>query len=83
MTNKFIYNSIVISGTIIWISTGIFFVLPKKLKLLKKYSFDKTTYFFLYLAKNGNPEAKELVKISKLFIYSGIFYRLITIGFKS
>jgi hypothetical protein len=66
-------NILIVCSLIIWIAIGIFWLFPKKTKLLRKHGFDKTNDFFINLAKNGDLDAKNLLKSTKIFVALGIF----------
>jgi len=62
---------LILFGIFSWIILGITWVLPLKRKLLKIHGFDKSNAFFIDLAKQGDPQAKQLYSRTKILIVTG------------
>lgn len=47
-------------------------IFPRKIKLMKKHGFDKTNADFIKMAKQGDVEARKVVKNSRFLLYFGV-----------
>lgn len=65
-------NALIVLGLLLWIVSGVLWLLPQKRRLLKKHGYDKTNDFFIALAKKGDADSKKLLQSTKLFIAVGL-----------
>ena len=56
----------------IWIIAGLILILPMKLALLRRVGYHKTPAQLIELAKQGDPEAKELKRRTNWFLIAGL-----------
>lgn len=63
---------VVIGGLFAWLIFGVIWITPLKLKLIKLHGSDKSSRFFIDLAKQGDPLAKTVVFRTKVFMGAGI-----------
>jgi len=71
-------NYLVISGVVIWIFIGIFWIYPLKRKLQKKHGFDKSKDYFSELAKRNDPLAMLMMKRTRIMFAVGVIGGVIT-----
>jgi hypothetical protein len=63
---------VVIGGFFSWLIFGLVWITPLKRKLIKLHGSDKTSKFFIELARQGDPAAKTVVFRTKVFMGIGI-----------
>ena len=63
---------VVIGGLFAWLILGLAWITPLKLKLIRLHGSDKSSKYFIELARQGDALAKTVVFRTKVFMGAGI-----------